>query len=668
MVSRVVSSHKSNVGRNPVDNDANNNSRQGFVQRYAPADTAIIHPQFVIPSWLVYEGGGSAGAQTPDTYIWTNSYSIEVPYGSGDIYQITWSGSPTITTTPGTGNYTSDALPIVINAGQKYAIRDWGQAQNLRVPSATVTVAGGQLTSTSISDGGMGLNTTAPVFGSSSAPALTASVPAGAGAGTGGAIACTVTSGVLTALPLTAGSSYTNGTYPIVFANGANMSRCPYKTTGDWANHGTGLPDLTMTTQTQVNDQLGFVAPMLIQGTQGTTAPAIGLIMDSILDGTADQTVGTSGWIGAFEKSIGNRHGRVEIGQSGETLANYNNQHAGIAAMLLPSITHLVCGLLRNDVGIGATLLSLQTALIAVWTPYLAAGIKIYQVTCLPTTTSTDNWATTVNQTITNPVESVRVAINNWIRNTAPGLYGITCIDMCSIVESSLNSGLFNASAGGGHSGTPMLTINGSGVVTACTIASGILYPTSTTIPLEIFYPAGAPGSGLALTANTDGSGNITSVTVNNGGGGYDPAQPPAVGVPGQYTQDGVHPTGYGHFKMMAAGLFAPSLFTVPQGVSVMTGFTRGLQQGGHDGTLIFVRNNAPVTGQYANACPKGGLVLDMTAGVIYQNNNTIASPQWVVLGSVLPSVTTGALLPTSDPHAVGQLYSNSGVVTVSAG
>lgn len=559
---RAVSSHKSNPGRNPVDNDANNNSRQGYVQRYAPQDTAIINPQFVIPSWLVYQGGGSAGAQQPDTYTWTNSYSIEYPAGSGLIYPITWSGAPTVTVVPGTANYTSDPLPIVIAAGAKYIIRDWGQAQNLRVPAATVTVAGGVLVSTNITDGGLGLNTTAPVFGSASAPALTAAIPAGAGAGSGGAIACTVSGGILTALPLTGGSGYTNGTYPIVFANGANMSRCPYKTTGDWANHGTGLPDLTLSTTSHVNDQLGFVAPMLIQASQATPAPAIGLIHDSILDGTADQTSGTSGWIGAFEKSITNRHGHVEIGQSGQTLANYNNQHAGIQAMLLGSITHLVCGLLRNDVGVGATLLGLQTALGTVWAPYLAAGIKVFQVTCLPTTTSTDNWATTTNQTIINAVESVRTALNDWIRNTAPGLYGITCIDMCSIIESGLNSGLFNASAGGGHAGTPMLTFSG-GVVTGCTIQSGILYPANTDIVCEVFYPEGAPGSGLSVTAHTDGSGNISSATVNNGGTAHKPENPPAVGVPGQYTQDGVHPTAYGHFKMMQAGLFAPSKFTL---------------------------------------------------------------------------------------------------------
>lgn len=98
------------------------------------------------------------------------------------------------------------------------------------------------------------------------------------------------------------------------------------------------------------------------------------------------------------------------------------------------------------------------------------------------------------------------------------------------------------------------------------------------------------------------------------------------------------------------------------------SGFPVGHQQGGHNGTLIFVRNSAPVSGFYNGACPKGGLVLDMTGGVIYQNTGTLDSTTWGILGATLPAVVSGAALPTVDPHVVGSLWANSGVVTVSAG
>lgn len=99
-----------------------------------------------------------------------------------------------------------------------------------------------------------------------------------------------------------------------------------------------------------------------------------------------------------------------------------------------------------------------------------------------------------------------------------------------------------------------------------------------------------------------------------------------------------------------------------------MTGFTRGLLQNGHDITGIFVRNMPPVSGNYVNACPAGGLVLDIVAGVLYQNTGTVASPSFTVYGSVLGASVNAAALPTADPHVVGRVWANSGVLTVSAG
>lgn len=97
-------------------------------------------------------------------------------------------------------------------------------------------------------------------------------------------------------------------------------------------------------------------------------------------------------------------------------------------------------------------------------------------------------------------------------------------------------------------------------------------------------------------------------------------------------------------------------------------GFKSAYLQNGAHGTLVFVRNNAPVANQYNGTCPAGGLVLDMGGGVLYQNTGTLDATTWAVLGATLPAATSGASLPTADPHVVGRLWSNSGVVTVSAG
>lgn len=98
------------------------------------------------------------------------------------------------------------------------------------------------------------------------------------------------------------------------------------------------------------------------------------------------------------------------------------------------------------------------------------------------------------------------------------------------------------------------------------------------------------------------------------------------------------------------------------------SGWSASTQQNGHNITGIFVRNTPPLATMYVGTGPKGCLVLDINAGVIYQNTGTIDVPVWTVFGSVLPAVASGAALPTADPQVVGQLWANAGVVTVSAG
>lgn len=97
-------------------------------------------------------------------------------------------------------------------------------------------------------------------------------------------------------------------------------------------------------------------------------------------------------------------------------------------------------------------------------------------------------------------------------------------------------------------------------------------------------------------------------------------------------------------------------------------GFQIGEKYMGHNMLAVFVRNNAPVSGFYNGACPKGALVLDMGGGVIYQNTGTLDATTFGALGAVLPAVINAAALPTADPHSTGSLWVNSAVVTVSAG
>lgn len=64
----------------------------------------------------------------------------------------------------------------------------------------------------------------------------------------------------------------------------------------------------------------------------------------------------------------------------------------------------------------------------------------------------------------------------------------------------------------------------------------------------------------------------------------------------------------------------------------------------------------------------------DDTDGVVLKSSNgdnqvIVSNGGIEMVGTViLPSVLNGGVLPSSDPHADGQLWSDSGVLTVSAG
>lgn len=102
--------------------------------------------------------------------------------------------------------------------------------------------------------------------------------------------------------------------------------------------------------------------------------------------------------------------------------------------------------------------------------------------------------------------------------------------------------------------------------------------------------------------------------------------------------------------------------------MATITGFQPAAQYQGHNVFWMFARNNAPTSGVYNGAAPAGCLVLNVGAGVLYQNTGTIDATTWAILGSVLPASLNGAALPTADPHSTGSIWANSGVLTVSAG
>jgi lysophospholipase L1-like esterase len=69
-------------------------------------------------------------------------------------------------------------------------------------------------------------------------------------------------------------------------------------------------------------------------------------------------------------------------------------------------------------------------------------GLPVFQNTITPSTTSTDSWATTGNQTPESS-NAVRVQVNDWIRTVPSPLSGY--FEIADLAETARNSGIWKA-------------------------------------------------------------------------------------------------------------------------------------------------------------------------------------------------------------------------------
>lgn len=156
---------------------------------------------------------------------------------------------------------------------------------------------------------------------------------------------------------------------------------------------------------------------------------------------------------------------------TGGAFAGSGHEHRG---RLIYGATDVWCGYGRNDVSASSSLGTIQASLIRTWRIGADRGARTWQPTITPRTTSTDSWATVVNQTInTTAQNTVRVNLNNWLRDGAPlnpstfaaAATGATAsatvvragadnhpltgvVEVADTVESSRDSGLWKPEAG----------------------------------------------------------------------------------------------------------------------------------------------------------------------------------------------------------------------------
>lgn len=115
--------------------------------------------------------------------------------------------------------------------------------------------------------------------------------------------------------------------------------------------------------------------------------------------------------------------------------------------LLAQYATHAVIAFGANDLGVGNenTAIQIQGYNTVIANRLIAMGLKVYLVTIPPRTTSTDGYATTVNQTpstgYTGGATSERAKYNAWVR-TKPAPF-TDYIELADIVESGRDTGLW---------------------------------------------------------------------------------------------------------------------------------------------------------------------------------------------------------------------------------
>lgn len=226
---------------------------------------------------------------------------------------------------------------------------------------------------------------------------------------------------------------------------------------------------------TIANGTTNSYAAAAVLGVSSTTKGSIICYGDSISAGTGDSGTSSTGLNlsgGLYGRAFGKNYPMLNLNIPGLQAMSYakaTNTAAKWYDEILSSCQYSISNLGINDCGSTSTQAQIQAYLLDIWYVQKSRGVKVYQTTITPRTTSTDGWTTTANQTINNGNSSntKRVAINNWLRDGAPldyttqvaaatgasggniirigdvkhPLFGV--FEVANLVESAPNSGLW---------------------------------------------------------------------------------------------------------------------------------------------------------------------------------------------------------------------------------
>lgn len=336
---------------------------------------------------------------------------------------------------------------------------------------------------------------------------------------------------------------------------------------GDGTARGAGLTDDTLVAGTPTTTSVHGFGPT-VYGRLSTPTAVLGVIGDSIAMTATEAGEPTTNW-SFLERAMRGVIPVLNTARNSDSMALYLQRYDGRAAALRDSITDLWMTLGRNDLG-SYSVATMQANYQKIINPFLARGVKVWGNTITPYVTSTDGYITTANQTIVSSGsrETHRVEFNQWLRDNWRSL-GLSGLSEWARTMDPTDSGKWSFDGSGlGRSAQGFATLTG-GAVSAVAMGSflatsnsgGQGYALSTTTPCAVLNYPGTPGSGAQVTGNTNGSGLVTTYTVDAGGSGY--TYPPMVSPWGSWTNDGIHPDSRGYDLIISECGIKPEMFVL---------------------------------------------------------------------------------------------------------
>lgn len=226
----------------------------------------------------------------------------------------------------------------------------------------------------------------------------------------------------------------------------ASTTSADYTTSPGTGNTVSNMPGSPSYAVPQNNDY-GF-GPSLIVGRTSVVEASVVLLGDSIGDGYND-TGDSDGLQGHLARALGDDLPWTKFTRPGHSYLFLKpaQNHFRMFGAISGLVTHAFIQLGTNDLYANAqTYLQTRASAEVVFAALAARGVRVVACTVPPVTTSTDSWATTGNQTISNSpsgANTARISFNEWLRSLPDNVVGV--VDVADACETARNSGIWKA-------------------------------------------------------------------------------------------------------------------------------------------------------------------------------------------------------------------------------